>query len=51
MRNSFFANVQAVFSKLSATAGSNDRPAIQKLKKEEYSAVAGGPQIINEPQQ
>lgn len=55
MRNPFFAKVQIALSKLTTAADlaaqvhSNDLPAIQQLKKDEYLAVAGGPQVENEP--
>ncbi len=59
MRNPFFENIQIALSKLAESASSaastgtnsNALTGIQQLKKDEYSAVAGGPQVENEPQQ
>lgn len=58
MHNPFFENIQIVLSKLTATAssaasaGTNSRAlaGIQNLTIKEYSAVAGGPQVENDPQ-
>ncbi|WP_152447073.1 hypothetical protein [Janthinobacterium sp. HH01] len=60
MHSPFFENIQITLSKLTATANSaastgaaNSKAltGIQQLKKDEYFAIAGGPQVQNDPQQ